>query len=437
MNKENERTEYKLLGPNGKLPDSLIKEVVAFVNGDGGEIYIGIADDGTIIGVDNPDETMNKITSTIRDNIRPEMLMFISVTNIELDGKAVISIKVQPGTSKPYYISGKGIRSEGVYIRKGSSTIPASEATIKEMLMQTFGRSYESARSIEQDLTFNALEKEMSLHNLELGESQMKTLHLIGGDGLYTNLALLLSDQCPFTTKVAVFEENDPLIFQDRREMTGSILTQLDDVLAYIDQYNKTHAQVGAKYREDKKDYPPEAIREALLNCIVHRDYSFSGSNIINIYDDHIEFISIGSLLPGISMESVMRGLSQSRNKNLAEIFYRLTLVESYGTGIKKIIKLFDGYKAPEFVAEEGGFFVTMYSKNKTEKKPQKIKQLQGAEEMIMESVNKNGSITRNEVEELLKVKQTRAYTILKKLCDDGELQAISEGKNTKYIKAE
>ena len=437
MNRESERTEYKLLGPNGKLPDSLIKEVVAFINSDGGEIYVGIADDGTIIGVENPDDTMNRITSTIRDNIRPEMLMFISVTDMELDGKIVIKIKVQPGTSKPYYISGKGIRPEGVYIRKGSSTIPASEATIKEMLMQTSGRSYESARSIEQDLTFNALKKEMSLHNLELGESQMKTLHLIGNDDLYTNLALLLSDQCPFTTKVAVFEENDPLIFQDRREMKGSILTQLDDVLTYVDQYNKTHAQVGAKYRADKKDYPPEAIREALLNCIVHRDYSFSGSNIINIYADHIEFISIGSLLPGLSMESVMRGLSQSRNKNLAEIFYRLTLVESYGTGIKKIIKLFDGYKAPEFATEEGGFFVTMYSKNKTEKEPQKKKQLQGAEEMIMECVNKNGSITRNEAEELLKVKQTRAYSLLKKLCDAGELEAVSEGKNTKYIKAE
>ena len=436
MNKENERTEYKLLGPKGKLPDSLIKDVVAFANSDGGEIYVGIADNGTIFGVDNPDDAMNRITNTIRDNIRPEMLMFISVMDIELDGKTVIKINVQPGTSKPYYVSGKGIRPEGVYIRKGSSTIPASEATIKEMLMQASGRSYESARSIEQDLTFNALKKEMSLHNLELGESQMKTLHLIGNDGLYTNLALLLSDQCPFTTKVAVFEENDPLIFQDRREMTGSILTQLDDVLAYIDQYNKTHAQVGAKYREDKKDYPPEAIREALLNCIVHRDYSFSGSNIINIYDDHMEFISIGSLLPGISIESVMRGLSQSRNKNLADIFYRMTLVESYGTGIKKIIKLFEGYKSPEFAAEEGGFFVTMYSKNKNEKKPQMTRQLQDADKMIMESVNKNGFVTRADVEEILNVKQTRAYMILKKLCDAGELQSVSEGKNTKYIKA-
>lgn len=347
MNRENERMEYKLLGTNGKLPDSLIKEVVAFVNSDGGEIYVGIADDGAI----------------------------------------------------------------------------------KEMLMQTSGRSYESARSIEQNLTFDALKK-------EFGENQMKTLHLIGSDELYTNLALLLSDQCPFTTKVAVFEENDPLIFQDRREMTGSILTQLDDVLAYVDQYNKTHAQVGAKYREDKKDYPPEAIREALLNCIVHRDYSFSGSNIINIYDDHMEFISIGSLLPGISMQSVMRGLSQSRNKNLAELFYRLRLVESYGTGIKKIIKLFEGYKAPEFATEEGGFFVTMYSKNKTKKKTQKPPQLQGSEELIMESVNKNGYVTRIDVEEMLNVKQTRAYTFLKKLCDKGELEAVSEGKNTKYIKA-
>lgn len=433
MNKENENIEYKLLGPGGKLPDSLIKEVAAFVNSNGGEIYIGIADDGKVVGVEDHDDAEGRITSSIRDNIRPEMLAFISICDIVLDGKCVIKITVRPGTLKPYYIAGKGIRPEGVYVRKGSSTIPASEATIKEMLMDTYGRSFENSRSIEQNLTFDALETEMSEQGLEFGESQMKTLHIIGTDNLYTNLALILSDQCPFTTKIAVFEENDPLIFQDRREMKGSILKQLDDVLAYIDQFNKTHAQVGAKYRTDIKDYPPEAIREALLNCLVHRDYSFSGSNIINIYSDHMEFISIGSLLPGLSMESIMRGLSQSRNRNLAELFYRLNLVESYGTGIKKMIKLFEGHKAPEFAAEEGGFFVTMYNKNSTGSVKSESPSATVNEKILLSFIEKNGSITRADAEKLLGVKQTAAYSVLKRMCEAGELTAVHEGKKTKY----
>ena len=107
--------------------------------------------------------------------------------------------------------------------------------------------------------------------------------------------------------------------------------------------------------RTDRRDYPEETIREALLNSIIHRDYLFSGSTIINMFDDHIEFISLGGLVRGISMEAIFMGVSQSRNPNLAAVFYRLGLVESYGTGIRKIMRLYQGLKhQPVFKSAEG-----------------------------------------------------------------------------------
>ena len=101
---------------------------------------------------------------------------------------------------------------------------------------------------------------------------------------------------------------------------------------------NKTEATFEGLTRKDERDYPTETIREALLNAVVHREYSFSGSTLINIYEDRIEFISLGGIISGLSLDSIMLGVSQSRNEKLANIFYRLHLIEAYGTGIKKDI---------------------------------------------------------------------------------------------------
>ena len=435
MNKEGESVEYKLL-EDGALPKSFIKEVIAMLNTDGGVIYIGVDDNGTAVGVDNPDDVKTRITSSVRDNIRPEMLSFISVKDEVIDGNTAVKVIIQPGTLKPYYQAGKGIRPEGVSIRKGSAAVPASEATIKELLMETAGRSYEAERSIEQNLSFDVLEKELKERKIEFGEAQMKTLGLLGRDDLYTNLALLLSDQCPFEIKVAVFQGTDSIVFVDRQEFTGSVLKQLEDVALYLKRLNRVKAEVHDLRRQDELEYPLEAIREALLNCIVHRDYSFSGATIINVYDDHMEFNSLGSLVPGLSMEAVMKGVSQSRNPGLAKIFYRMELVESYGTGIKKIKQLYKESKEPVFESPKGGFFVTLYNRNIYGKGKESVKagNAGDAEQKIIEFARSHDGITRSDVERLLGYKQTKSFNILKALCNEGKLEQVKEGKLSRFI---
>ncbi len=269
----------------------------------------------------------------------------------------------------------------------------------------------------------------------------MRTLKLIGEDGLYTNLALLLSDQCETTTKVALFQGTDKELFRDRKEFSGSILKQLEDVYQFIDLVNKTKATFSGLNRTDIRDYPEEALREALLNSMVHRDYSFSGSNLINIYEDRIEFVSLGSLVSGLELKSIFLGVSQSRNPNLAAIFYRMKLIESYGTGIGKIERGYRGYPfQPEFETAKGVFRVTLPNRN--EKQDGQTLENDGTEdvslneqkELIVQYARENGSVTRKVVEELIGAGTTKAVRLLKELCDTNKLEKKGKGRKIVYV---
>ena len=127
-------------------------------------------------------------------------------------------------------------------------------------------------RSLNQDLTFEETAKEFKLRDVDFGTQQMRTMKMIDNDNLYSNLGLLLSDQCVHTIKAAVFQRNDQAVFRDRKEFTGSLLQQMNEVYEYIDFRNQTRATIEGLLRIDVRDYPEIAVREALLNLLVHRD---------------------------------------------------------------------------------------------------------------------------------------------------------------------
>ena len=306
---ENKTTEFKR-----EYVDDIKNTIVAFANCDGGTLYIGVNDDGSVCGVSDVDGTMLRVTNAIRDAVRPDITMFLECRNDVMDGKPVVCVSVQRGTARPYYLHGKGIRPEGVYVRQGASTVPATDAVILNMIKETSGDSYEAARSLNQQLTFDKATAFFKKRNVEFGKAQMRTLHLIGEDDTYTNLAFLLSDQCTHTLKMAVFEGNKKSVFKDRREVSGSLFEQLEEAFDYIDRYNRTRAEFSGLDRVDMRDYPPEAVREALLNAIVHRDYAFSGSTLISIFENRVEFVTIGGLVKGITLDDVKLGVSVLRN---------------------------------------------------------------------------------------------------------------------------
>ena len=444
--RENVDIEFKELDrKTGRLPESVSKEIIAFANTEGGELYLGIGDDESVIGVDDPDDVMTRVSNVVHDTILPDLMPFIQIRTVEKEGKPIVLTAVSVGSERPYYLAKEGLKPKGVYVRRGSACVPLSEAGIRRMILETSGKSYEECRSLNQELTFEALGRELKARGLEFGIKQMETLRLTGRDGLFTNLAMLLSDQCDHTIKVAVFQGKDNAVFRDRKEFSGSVLKQLEDAYGFLNLYNKTKAQFGGLRRTDHRDYPEDALREALLNSIIHRDYLFSGSTIINVYEDHIEFVSLGGLVSGISMEAIFMGASQSRNPNLAAIFYRLGLVESYGTGVRKIMRHYrDFEKAPVFRAAEGAFAVEMPNRNEIMEIMEQVqtsqdgfkgkgRQADTMEDRVYFFVKERGSVTRKDVESAFDIGSTKAFKILKNLGKEDRVIQVLNGNRTSY----
>lgn len=415
--------------------------VVAFANTDGGKIYVGMNDDGSVYGIENTDATILRITNMIRDSIRPDITMFVECTIEMMEEKPVVVLTVQRGTARPYYLAGKGIRPEGVYVRQGASSVPASETVILNMIKETSGDRYEDARSINQQLTFKKAEDYFAKRNLPFGVQQKRTLNIIGADGTYTNLGMLLSDQCVHTIKMAVFEGSKKSVFRDRKELTGSLLAQLEDAYSYIDQFNHTRAEFEGLVRIDRRDYPGEALREALLNAVTHRDYSFSGSTLISIFDDRIEFVTIGGLVRGLTFDDIMLGVSALRNQNLANVFYRLKLIEAYGTGILKINESFADYTVkPQFEVTNNAFKITLPNinyegghKEAACADPQKMTDKADRQEILLRLAERQGHIIRKDVESTLMVSQATAILILRDMVEKGLLTKEGSGKQQRY----
>ena len=432
--------------------DDIKKEIIAFANCDGGKLYIGVRDDGTVIGLDNADSVSLQISNMVRDAIKPDITMFLHYETIVEDGKNIVAVDIQRGTDRPYYLAKKGMRPEGVYVRQGYSSVPATDTAIRRMIKETDGDRFEAMRCLNQELTFEATKKEFELRQTDFGPQQMRTLKLIDHDGIYSNLALLLSDQCIHTIKVAVFQGTDQTIFKDRREFTGSLMQQMKEVYDFIDFRNQTRATIEKLYRVDVRDYPEVAVREALLNLLVHRDYSFSASAFISIYTDRIEFVSIGGLMPGIELEDVMIGISVCRNQDLANVFYRLHLIEAYGTGMSKIMKAYEGMQEkPTIETTKNAFKIILpniNAKYETKKAAVKTecdtqitvkveKQLSDGEDKILEYVRIHGAITKNNVIELLEVSASTAARVIRKMVKANLLKQNGKARNTHYIIAE
>lgn len=435
--------EGKMIELKREYTEDVKKTIVAFANSDGGTIYIGIGDDGTVSGVTNADDTILRVTNASRDAIRPDVTLFIECGIEVMDEKKVVVVVVNRGTACPYYIAQKGLHPEGVYVRQGASTAPATETAILNMIKETSGDCFEKARSLEQQLTFERTSAYFQKKEVAFAEQQKISLGLVGSDGTYTNLALLLSEQCQHTIKLAVFEGSQKMLFKERREFAGSLLEQVEVVYGYMEHYNRTRAEFKGLDRIDRRDYPVEALREALLNAIVHRDYSFSASTLISMFDDRIEFVTVGGLLKGITLEDILLGVSILRNQNLASTFYQLQLIEAYGTGVPKIIESYeDSSVKPQFKATDNAFKITLPNRNFVDSKVGAGRATDnldatGRESRVLHLFKEKEFIVRKDVEETAGVSQATAITILREMTKKGLLRKDGVGKFVKYRRLE
>ena len=425
MYNEDQKTELKI-----KLTKDIKKEIVAFANTNDGTIYIGIDDDGKIVGLTDAKKDLEALSGMIREGIKSDLTLYTKIYIEKVNNKDIIIVKVSEAPNKPYYLSDKGLTS-GVYLRHGNASVQASEEVIKKMLVESNSNSFESNISKEQNLHFYYLKDLFKQHNLEINDNKFKALNIIDLNNRYTNLGLLLSDECPYSIKCAIFNGKNKLEFKDRKEFTGSVLKQANEAFEYLNLFNRIKGKIVGLERVDTRDYPEYALREALLNAIMHRDYNFTGSILISLFDDRFEITSLGGLVKGLNMDDLYYGVSESRNPNLANVFYRLKYVESFGTGIERIYESYESYdKKPLLLNTENTFKVVLYNVNYIEdnnlkKLPSNLTQ----EEQIIEYLKKNEKITCKIVEALFNISRTRAANILNKMMDNDILIQAGSGK--------
>ena len=416
-----------------ELTKNIKKEIVAFANSKGGTIYIGITDTGEILGLKDIKSDIESLSGMIREGIIGNLTTYTDIEIKEIDKKDVIELHITSAPEKPYYLADKGLKSSGVYIRHGSSTIQATDEIIRKMLIESSKKSFEEEISNVQELTFDYANEIFKKRNIEFSNEKFKSLKMIT-DNKFNNLALLLSDQNPYTVKCAIFDGTNKTLFKDRKELSGSYLKIVEDAFYYMNLSNHINSTFNGLQRIDKKDYPDFSIREALLNAIIHRDYYFNGSILLSIFDDRIEINSTGGLISTLSLNDVYNGVSESRNPNFAEIFHRLNYVENYGTGIGRIINEYQNFKSkPIIELSENVFKITLPNLNYIEDNKNEFNNMT-QEEIITKYVKEKTKITRLEVEKLLDIGNTRSKQIINKLLEDHILIKKGTGKNTYYV---
>lgn len=419
-----------------EINSDICKKIIAFANTGDGTIYIGVRDDGSVCGIGDPDEAMLRLANMVRDSIRPDLSMFVRYEVIEEGDAKVLAVTVEKGTARPYYLASKGLKPSGVYVRSGTSSAPSSEQMIRKMIKETDGDSFEDLRSLEQSLTFREAAKAFRAGNVEFGKTKMRNLGLVSPDGTFSNAGLLLSDQCPFRVMAAVFDGTDMSVFRDRKEFPGSVFRQLDETLVYLNFLNKTRSVIGKKFREEIADYPEEALRESVINAIVHRDYSYQSDTRVSVFADRIEILSFGTLPSGLTLKDLSLGASLARNRKLAAIFFRLKLMEAYGTGIPRILKSYEGFpRQPSIEIGDNTFRITLPNRNFRAATAGGASEL-GPEGAVLEMLRARGTVKRSDIDALLGTSTSRSVRLLRKMTQEGLIRRVGEGVGARYTRA-
>jgi predicted HTH transcriptional regulator len=335
---ENNRTELKR-----ELNDRFERAVVSFLNyAGGGEVTIGVDDDGIVYGVTDTDATQLKIVDRIRNNIRPQTLGLFDVVQDQIDGKDIIRVILSCGQQRPYYIRKVGMSEQGCFIRVGSSSQPMSEQMIEELLSKRQKITLQSMLSPRQNLTFKQLCIYYEEKHLEPTEQFIESLDLRQSSGEFNYAAYLLADENGVSIKVAAYAGTDKVDLLETREYGNRcLITATQRILDRLDSENRTFAKITSKNRLEKERVNTIALREAVINAMVHNDYT-KGVPLIEIFTDRIVVTSCGGLVEGLTETDFFKCRSMPRSRELMRVFRDMELAEHIGSGMSRILKAYD-----------------------------------------------------------------------------------------------
>jgi ATP-dependent DNA helicase RecG len=339
MLRENSRTEFK-----SELNDKLEKEVVAFLNNkEGGILYIGLDDIGSPIGVPELDSTQLKIADRIKNNILPSTMGLFDIVTEEIDNIPIIKILISSGLEKPYYIKKQGMSPNGCFMRIGTSTQPMPTPLIDNYYSKRLHNTLRNITSPRQDLTFAQLKIYYQERGMELNDKFVNSLELLTPDGKYNYVAYLLADENGISVKVAKYAGKDKVDLIENEEYGYcSLIKATYQVLEKLKIENVTRTKVTTAQRTETNLVAPIPMREAVINTIVHSDFTREIPPVFEIFSDRMIFTSYGGLIPGQSEEDFFSCSSMPRNRELMRVFKDVGLVEQLGSGMSRILKVYD-----------------------------------------------------------------------------------------------
>ena len=475
---ESKNVEFKEDLPEKSI--KYMKSVVAFANGTGGKIIFGIADKTReVVGFGKEDvfKKIDAIANAVSDSCEPAIIPDITAQTI--DGKTVIVVEVSEGRQRPYYIKALG-REGGVYVRFAGTTRLADEYMIKELLFEGSNRHFDQVLCTGLTITDEEIDglcnamKEQAIKNAhtdeqkasikDVGRQQLRSWGiLIERDGKdYPSNAFAILTGCGglhVATQCGVFKGTTKEVFVDRREYDGPLWEQIEEAYQFVLRNIHLGATFEGVYRQDVYEIPPDAIRELIINAMVHRSYLDHGTIQIAIYDDRLEITSPGKLPMGQTIERMKEGYSKIRNEALAYAFSYMNLIEHWGSGIPRIIGKVKaaGLREPEFIGGDVDLRINIYRKqsatnnakinangdvngtgmpdsadkvpNSADKMPDNTQ-----ERWIFKYVLEHGSITTAQAAEVLKVKDRRARTILMDMVEKAYLRKEGAARSTIYV---
>ena len=338
-----------------------MKTIVAFANGQGGKLIIGVEDDTKkIVGIDKNEafKIMDAIANAISDSCKPAIIPDIYMQTV--NEATVIIVDIEAGRQRPYYLAAEGLQ-HGVYVRVAGTTRPADETMVKELLFEGNNRFFDKTvclglRVSEADIEKLCFDmKQVALRNCRSDEERAlvkdvtpKQLLSWGilteyeGKLVPTNAYAILTgaDILHCTFQCAVFKDNERVIFVDRREFIGAVQDIIEDAYQFVLRNIHLGAVIEGLYRQDVYEIPPAAIRELIINAAVHRSYLDNGNIQVAIFDNRLEITSPGKLPLGQTIEKMREGYSKVRNEALAMAFSYMHLIERWGTGMLRIAKM-------------------------------------------------------------------------------------------------
>ena len=335
---ETNRIEYKR---ELNIDVDIEKEVIAFLNyHEGGVIYIGIDKTGNVVGVSDADGDALKIKDRIKNNISPSAMGLFDVVVEEREGKEIVKITVASGSEKPYFKKKFGMTDKGCFIRVGTAAEPMPQGIIDKLFATRTRNSIGKIRSNQQDLTFEQLRIYYEEKRKPLNGQFKKSLELLTEDGALNYAAYLLADENGVSIKVAKYRGMNRVDLIENNEYGYcSLIKATKSVLDKIELENRTATQITSKERIDRRLWNPVAIREAIINSIVHNDFTREVPPKFEIFADRIEITSAGTLPEGLNEDDFFDGVSIPRNRELMRVYRDLELVEQLGSGVPRILE--------------------------------------------------------------------------------------------------